>query len=380
MAASNLIEMSIDDTLFDAVMNKDIPKAVLAIDNGADVNTVTRHYVWAILGRYGTGLYGVPSALQVACSVGSIELCDLLIRKEANVNYQEKLVVTAGKLDQHCVVRYRHRTEKKHARLSSFSIKLNADKWNVEKRIDIVCDIAKALHYASNGGHVSIMKRLISTGCNKNIKNYCGETALHVAGNVEVVDYLLIIGLNIEDRTKAHYTPFLMACCNGRLPVVQRLIQSKCNKAATTNVVRKNVAAVWESNGTRDLRVMTMADETFVSVFAQLCSLVPRLSCSILVLCLYDNSKHEIIVIRAPDKTSTRESWDEAMSADGRTAVNVANNVKVVDYLLSIGLNTEDHDKDGYTPFLRACHIGDLPKKTLVKAESQITYSMIYSI
>ena len=29
-----------------------------------------------------------------------------------------------------------------------------------------------------------------------------GWTALHVAGNVEVVDYLLRIGLNTEDRDK----------------------------------------------------------------------------------------------------------------------------------------------------------------------------------
>ncbi|XP_062506278.1 kinase D-interacting substrate of 220 kDa-like [Corticium candelabrum] len=61
-----------------------------------------------------------------------------------------------------------------------------------------------------------------------------GWTALHVAGNVEVVDYLLRIGLNTEDRDKGGYTPFLWACLNGRLPVVERLIQSKCNKAATT--------------------------------------------------------------------------------------------------------------------------------------------------
>ena len=45
MAASNLIEMSIDDALFDAVVKKDIPKAVLAIDNGADVNAVARDFV-----------------------------------------------------------------------------------------------------------------------------------------------------------------------------------------------------------------------------------------------------------------------------------------------------------------------------------------------
>ncbi|XP_062506351.1 uncharacterized protein LOC134182925 [Corticium candelabrum] len=65
--------------------------------------------------------------------------------------------------------------------------------------------------------------------------NLEGETALHVADDVEVVDYLLIIGLNVEARDEDGYTPFLIACRDGRLPVVQRLIQSKCNKAATTN-------------------------------------------------------------------------------------------------------------------------------------------------
>ncbi|XP_062507133.1 ankyrin repeat and death domain-containing protein 1A-like [Corticium candelabrum] len=91
-----------------------------------------------------------------------------------------------------------------------------------------------ALHYASAGGHVSIMKRLVSSGCDQHVKNFDGETALHVASNVEVVDYLLRIGLNIEDCDTWGYTPFLQACRDCCLPVVRRLIQSKCNKAATT--------------------------------------------------------------------------------------------------------------------------------------------------
>ena len=45
MAASNLSKVFIDDALFDAVVKKDISKAVLAIDNGADVNIVRRHLV-----------------------------------------------------------------------------------------------------------------------------------------------------------------------------------------------------------------------------------------------------------------------------------------------------------------------------------------------
>ena len=41
-----------------------------------------------------------------------------------------------------------------------------------------------------------------------------GETALHVAGNVEVVDYLLIIGLNIEDRDEVLLLTLLLLTCS----------------------------------------------------------------------------------------------------------------------------------------------------------------------
>ncbi|XP_062506749.1 ankyrin-3-like isoform X2 [Corticium candelabrum] len=198
------------------------------IGKSADVNVVAKRG-----GKYGTGWWGYPSALQVTCGVGSTDSFELLVRKQANVKYQEKL---------------RGYT---------------------------------ALHYASNGGHVSIMKRLISVGCNQQVKNHYGETALHVADDVEVIDYLLNIGLNTEDHDKGGYTPFLRACLKCRLPVVQCLIQSMCNKAATTNF--------------------------------------------------------------------------------GETALHIAGNVEVVDYLLSVGLNIEGHDEWGNTPFLTACRDGRLP-------------------
>ena len=41
-----------------------------------------------------------------------------------------------------------------------------------------------------------------------------GETALHIAGNVEVVDYLLIIGLNIEDRNEVLLLTLLLLTCS----------------------------------------------------------------------------------------------------------------------------------------------------------------------
>ena len=41
-----------------------------------------------------------------------------------------------------------------------------------------------------------------------------GETALHVAGNVEVVDYLLNIGLNIEDCDEVFLLALLLLTCS----------------------------------------------------------------------------------------------------------------------------------------------------------------------
>ena len=41
-----------------------------------------------------------------------------------------------------------------------------------------------------------------------------GETALHIAGNVEVADYLLSIGLNIEDRDMVLLSTLLLLTCS----------------------------------------------------------------------------------------------------------------------------------------------------------------------
>ena len=41
-----------------------------------------------------------------------------------------------------------------------------------------------------------------------------GWTALHIAGNVDVVDYLLNIGLNIEDRSTVLLLTLLLLTCS----------------------------------------------------------------------------------------------------------------------------------------------------------------------
>ncbi|XP_062506334.1 ankyrin-3-like [Corticium candelabrum] len=71
--------------------------------------------------------------------------------------------------------------------------------------------------------------------------NLEGETALHVTGNVEVFDYIVGIGLNVEARNKYGYTPFLRACRYGRLSVVQRLIRSKTDRNKAIGFQNMNI-------------------------------------------------------------------------------------------------------------------------------------------
>ena len=52
--------------------------------------------------------------------------------------------------------------------------------------------------------------------CSSNIvcQLQLGKTALHVADNVEVVDYLLSIGLNIEDRDEVLLLTLRLLTCS----------------------------------------------------------------------------------------------------------------------------------------------------------------------
>ena len=72
-----------------------------------------------------------------------------------------------------------------------------------------------ALHIACENNHLQIVQYLIEKGANIEIQDCGGKTSLHFAslyGNTEVVKYLVSKGANKNAKTKNGKTPYDIAC------------------------------------------------------------------------------------------------------------------------------------------------------------------------
>ncbi|EAY12363.1 hypothetical protein TVAG_245950 [Trichomonas vaginalis G3] len=97
---------------------------------------------------------------------------------------------------------------------------------------------SNSLIFASENGHLEIVKYLISVGADKDAKNEDGYTPLMYAsyfGKIGLVQYLISVGANKEAKDKNGYTPLICTSFNGRLEVVQYLISVGANKEAKNN-------------------------------------------------------------------------------------------------------------------------------------------------
>ncbi|XP_062506694.1 ankyrin repeat domain-containing protein 17-like isoform X2 [Corticium candelabrum] len=205
------------EALFDAVCVNDVNKASAALEKRADVNVVSRKIRW-----YG-GVYGLLSALQVACADSSIEMVDLLLQHQANINYHEERF---GQTALHCACVNGH---------LSIVEKLLAAGCKKEARDR---DGVTALHYACLNGHLSIVKKLLSSGWDKEARTNDGVTALHYAclnGHLSIVKKLLSSGWDKEARTNAGQTYLHFACMNGHLSIVEKLLSRGCQKDVKDN-------------------------------------------------------------------------------------------------------------------------------------------------
>ena len=89
-----------------------------------------------------------------------------------------------------------------------------------------------ALHVASQNCNLQVVDYLLSHGANIESKIFGGFTPLHVASyqnHLPVVEYLISHGANIESKTKEGYTPLHIASFNNHLPIVEYLISHGAN-------------------------------------------------------------------------------------------------------------------------------------------------------
>ncbi len=200
-----------DEELYNACKNRDLPEVERLITAGADVNK----------SRTDTGatpLYGV-------CQKGYLEIVERLITAGADVN------------------KSRTDTGATPLFVASQSGHLNI----VERLITAGADVNKGrtdngvtpLFIASQNGHLEIVKQLIAGGADVNKgRTDNGVTPLMVAsliGLINVVETLISAGADInKGRTDNNNTPLYIASQSGHLNVVERLIAA----GADVNIAR----------------------------------------------------------------------------------------------------------------------------------------------
>ena len=109
------------------------------------------------------------------------------------------------------------------------------DGWNMKNSTPI--------HFSSRYGHVNVVDYLVKSGSNIDAKNLNDLTALHIAslnGHVNVVEFLVKSGSDIEARTKDNFTALHIASQNGHVNVVEFLVKSGSNNYSNLMKSNKN--------------------------------------------------------------------------------------------------------------------------------------------
>ena len=96
-------------------------------------------------------------------------------------------------------------------------------------------------------GHLELMKFFASLpGFDKDYKNFDEDGALHLTclgkGTVEIVKYLLELGLDVEEKQKEGTTAFWCACASSNLDLVKYFVENiKINVSVKDNITGNNV-------------------------------------------------------------------------------------------------------------------------------------------
>ena len=129
------------------------------------------------------------------------------------------------------------------------------------------CDIT-SLYLAARGGHVKVLKKLISVGANVNATKSYGQhqgiTPLHAAaarGNEECVQALLDAGSDINHRASDGGTALHCGCEFGHPQVVKALLEHKVNGKRTIDIMAKKRAVEAEDITALHLAATVAAEE-----------------------------------------------------------------------------------------------------------------------
>ena len=160
--------------------------------------------------------YNDLTPLIFACFRGHLPIVEYLISKGADIEAKDK---SGNSLIHFSSTRF----------LSI--VQYLIEKRNIDKDIKGYEERAP-LHHACNGGHLQIVEYLISKGANIEAKDKNKKTPLHYAcykGHLQIVEYLISKGANIKAKDSSENTPLHYASKMSQTDVVKYLLSNGAN-------------------------------------------------------------------------------------------------------------------------------------------------------
>ncbi len=344
-------------------------------------------------------------ALSLAAKGGHLDIVKLLVAAKADVNAIDK----AGNTPLSTLAMQKHALAS-HDAIVNYLIDQGANVNTVNAKGQT------ALHLAAKkgGNHLNIIKLLIAAKADVNAIDKAGNTPIIHSNNLKTTKFLEKNGANINVKNKEHVTPLLAAAKKGHINIVEYL-EDKGFALDVTDSQGNTPLMLAAANGHYDM-VEWLIDKLESDIYVDInhdinASLIEAIENGHLAIALYliqkgasldiiDAEKNSLLILAAKGGHYNIVEWLLKQNADvndlnkdGCTAlieasrrghleivellvanentsnedINKAlfvaagsNQVRVVEYLLSTGVNIESRNQKGDTPLILAAKGGRL--------------------
>jgi len=215
------------------------------------------------------------------------------------------------------------------------------------------------LHVACVTGHISIVKLIVQSGANINVRSHqLGDTPLSRAcayGHLEVARVLVSVGADVDSSNNEGFTPLHFACQHGHIEICRFLLGAGANFNALTTEQATPLGIACRSGQEEVVHLLIAAG-------ADVNATDDKLWSPLHIASQNGNKKVVQLLIRA--RASVNATNDE-----GWTPLHYAchhGHLHIVRALIDAGAWREARNQWGTTPFLTACWNGHVKTVSLL--------------
>ena len=208
------------------------------------------------------------------------------------------------------------------------------------------------LHVACQNGHLEIVQYLVQNGAEVNARNNQKDTPLALAcpgRHTDIVKFLMQNGANIDTVNQEGDSPLAIACKHGSLSIVEHLVKNEA-KLDTLNLTRGNSPlAIACKEGHKNTVICLVKND------ANRDSKNHDRNSPLALACLGKHIDIIKILLKEKAKPNTKNN-------DGNSPLALAcqkGYKEIVEILLQEGANPDTINKEGNSPLAIACEKGD---------------------